>query len=258
MGLSDFTRKQAFLTHLLLSTGIFVVICWLIIFHWFPEFYFFLDGGDRAILTIFFVDVVLGPGLTLLVFKPGKKSLKFDMSVILLLQLSALAWGINSVYSERSGLAVYYLGKLTCLSHSETAGFDMQAISAGSSGRQRLALLQRPDSVQELYDFTKKAYENGEGEIYYYREKVVPLDAGNIDRLDKYEADLSQFKQDNEQDAAVIDSYISSHPGHDKTYKLLPLACRYGKALAIYDKQALKITDTLDIKTLVPMKSLDF
>ena len=65
---SDISRKQAFLTHLAASAAVFIIVSYLIIFHWFPDYYFFLDGGVWAIATIFFVDVVLGPGLTLLLF----------------------------------------------------------------------------------------------------------------------------------------------------------------------------------------------
>ncbi len=257
MGLSDFTRKQAFLTHLLVSACVFLIISGLIFFYWYPEFYFFLDGGDRAVATIFFVDVVLGPGLTLLVFKPGKKSLKFDMTVILLLQVSALAWGVNSVYTERSGLAVFYLGKLACVSHSEVAGYDMASISEGPGGKQNIAILQRPDTIEAFYELTKEAFEGGEGEIYYHREKVAPLDAGRVERLDKYELDLEELKSNNEHEALVIESYIKNNPGNDETYKLIPLVCRYGKALAIYDKRELRITDTLDIKSILRVTDLD-
>lgn len=258
MGLSDFTRKQAFLTHLLMSMGVFFVISYLIFFHWYPDFYFLLDGGDQAIATIFFVDVVLGPGLTLLVFKPGKKSLKFDMTVILLLQLSALSWGVNTVYTERSGISVSYLGKFACVSHSETAGYDMDAIAEGPSGKQRLALLQRPDTMKALYEFTKEAYENNAGEIYHHRDKVVPLDADKLDRMENYELDQLQLKDNVEHEAAVIESYINSHPGNNESYKLMPLLCRYGKGLAVYDKRELRITEVLDIEAPLSMKDLDF
>ena len=44
------------------------------------------------LITIFLVDVVLGPGLTLMVFKPGKPGLKFDMAAIVVLQMVALSW----------------------------------------------------------------------------------------------------------------------------------------------------------------------
>lgn len=258
MGLTDFTRTRAFFTHLSMSAGIFLVISYLIIFHWYPDFYFFLDGGVRAITTIFFVDVVLGPGLTLLVFKPGKKSLKFDMAVILLLQLSALSWGVQSVYKEQSGLAVFYLGKLACVSHSENAGYDLATIAAGLSGKQHLAILQRPDTIEDYFVFSKQAFLNGAGEIYYYKKNVMPLDADTLGHLDRFTLDMALLKTDNAEDAKIVETYISNHPGNDESYKLLPLVCRYGKALAVYDKQTLKITDTLDIETKPVMKDLDF
>jgi hypothetical protein len=44
-----------------------------------------LDSGGR--------DLALGPLLTLIVFEPGKPSLKFDLSCIVLLQLGALLYG---------------------------------------------------------------------------------------------------------------------------------------------------------------------
>jgi hypothetical protein len=38
----------------------------------------------------------------------------------------------------------------------------------------------------------------------------------------------------------------------------MPLVCRYGKALAVYDMHELKISDTLEIKTKLLMTDLDF
>jgi hypothetical protein len=43
----------------------------------------------------------MGPLLTLIVFKPGKKSLKFDLSVIAMFQIAALAYGSYTIYQER-------------------------------------------------------------------------------------------------------------------------------------------------------------
>ena len=60
MVLNDVSRKQAFLTHLAASGTVFIVLSYYIVFHWYPDFYFSLDGGSRAIGTIFFVDIVLG------------------------------------------------------------------------------------------------------------------------------------------------------------------------------------------------------
>lgn len=250
MGLSDFTRKQAFLTHLLASTFIFVVISYLIIFHWFPDFYFHYDGGVRAITTIFFVDVVLGPGLTLLVFKPGKKTLKFDMTVILLLQLTALAWGISSVYVERSGATVFYLGKFSCITHYDTNEMNMDDIAAGPSEKQRLSFLQRPDTVEDYRTFLTEAFSNDKGEIYYYPEKIVPLDGRVVKRLKNYQLNLSKLtEEENETAAKKVEIYLERHKDDTEYLNLVPLSCRYGSAIAVYDIREMKITDFIDVET---------
>ena len=47
------------------------------------------------------IDVILGPLLTLLVYKPGKKTLVMDLTVIACLQIAALAYGLHSIADGR-------------------------------------------------------------------------------------------------------------------------------------------------------------
>jgi len=51
--------------------------------------------------------VCLGPLLTLAVFDPKKKELKRDLSIILLIQLSALFYGIYTVSVARPAYIVF-------------------------------------------------------------------------------------------------------------------------------------------------------
>jgi len=247
MKLSETSRKKAFFVHLIFSLSIFAVLSFLIVFVWYPSFYFYLDGGDRGLLTLFFVDVVLGPGLTLLVFKPGKKSLKFDISVILLLQLAALIWGIDSVYSERSGGAVFYWGKIDCVSQSDTGSMDMDAILSGPSGTQKLAFLQRPENISEFHDFVGKAFLQNSAEIYYYAKNIVPLDKENITELDNYNIDIEALREKSPVYADKVTAYMEQHAGNTVAYKLIPVACRYKNAVAVVDLNQIKVVEILDV-----------
>jgi len=255
MILTEISRKQAFLTHFGVSSIIFLVLSYLIIFHWYPDFYFMLDGGQRAIATIFFVDVVLGPGLTLLIFRPGKKSLKFDMSAIVIVQLSALIWGVHNVYTERSATAVFYQGKFTCISQPDAGEIDLAAISAGPGGKQNLSLLQRPDSVDELLEFTKEAFSHRSSAVYYYGEKFVPLDERVVSRLDKYRLDLAALREENTQFADMVEAEFTHDD--DGRYQLIPLSCRYAKVIAVYDREELRIASMLDVPTLLSAEAND-
>ena len=257
MLITDVTRKQAFLTHLSVSGLIFLIIAYLIVYHWYPEFYFSLDGGDRAIITIFFVDVVLGPGLTLIIFKQGKKSLKFDMSVIVLLQLSALTWGIHSVYNGRTATTVFHQGKFTCISNPESTRINMSLIEQGPSKSQKLSFLQRPDYIDDLLEFAKEAFTHDSSPVFYYSEQIRPLDHDVVHRLDLYSLDMNALKDENPSYAMLAKTYLDKVDNSIGSYRLIPVNCRYQNKIAVYNIEQLRIVDMLDIPTNLSAKALD-
>ena len=184
---SEVTRKQAFLTHLSISLFIFFVLSYLIVFEWYPSYYMSIDGGYRGLATIFFVDVVLGPGLTLLVFKQGKKGLKFDLSMIVLFQVVALSWGIHSVYTSRPALTVFYDGRFACISDDEIKPAVLKGLGGRQTGEPLLAFLRRPDTFDEYLDFSKAAYEEKSSEIYFYTERFEPINDSSKQRINSYQ-----------------------------------------------------------------------
>ena len=88
--LAKITRKQAVISHLLLSAVIFISLISLMYFKWYPGFLFDTDGGWQGLQLISAVDFILGPALTFIIFKPEKVGLKKDIIIIALIQLSSL------------------------------------------------------------------------------------------------------------------------------------------------------------------------
>jgi hypothetical protein len=74
---------------------------------WYPSPYFAAAGGGTLLLLIVGVDVVLGPLLTFIVFDPAKKSLVYDLAVIVMLQIAALIYGVNVMASARPAFVVF-------------------------------------------------------------------------------------------------------------------------------------------------------
>jgi hypothetical protein len=94
-------RYRAFGWHLLLSTAIgatLLALCW---FVWYPAPMLLAIGGHEIFLLIVGIDVIVGPLLTLIVFKPGKRTLKFDLAVIAALQVVALVYGMSTLLEAR-------------------------------------------------------------------------------------------------------------------------------------------------------------
>jgi hypothetical protein len=95
------SRWKACGIHLLLSAAVAAVVLTLMLTVWYPWPLFEIAGGGRLIFILTGVDVTLGPLITLIIFKSGKKGLKFDLTVIALAQLAALAYGIHTMFLAR-------------------------------------------------------------------------------------------------------------------------------------------------------------
>ncbi|WP_395503214.1 TfpX/TfpZ family type IV pilin accessory protein [Ectopseudomonas mendocina] len=100
-------RFKAFLVHLLCSLAIALGVLGLVFGLWYPAPLHLALGVTTIFLLLLTVDVTLGPLLTLLVYKAGKKSLKFDLAVIVLLQLTALGYGLWTVAQGRPAWLVF-------------------------------------------------------------------------------------------------------------------------------------------------------
>jgi len=94
------SRWLAFGIHLSISLVVLIALLSLIFFVWFPHDLIFAGGID-GLKILMGVDLILGPLLTLIVYKHGKKGLVFDLSLIALLQFACLFAGTWLVFNER-------------------------------------------------------------------------------------------------------------------------------------------------------------
>jgi hypothetical protein len=95
------SRWKAAGLHLLTSVIVAALVGSLIYFVWYPPPYFRIAGGSTLMPLIMGVDVIIGPFLTLAVFKSGKKGLKFDLTVIAVLQVAAFCYGMHTIAVAR-------------------------------------------------------------------------------------------------------------------------------------------------------------
>lgn len=105
--LASLNRFQAAGIHLAISTFVAATVLASLLLVWYPQPYFRLAGGADLVLILIGVDVALGPLLTLVVFDPRKKSLRFDLAVIVLVQLAAFAYGVSVIARARPAYVVF-------------------------------------------------------------------------------------------------------------------------------------------------------
>ena len=112
-------RLKFFLSHLTISFLIALFVVGLVFFIWYPSSLATAVGVTKIFLMMLTIDVIIGPILGLLVYKEGKKSLKFDLTVIILLQLSALFYGIYSIEQGRPAWIVFNVDRFELIRKNE-------------------------------------------------------------------------------------------------------------------------------------------
>ena len=96
-------RLRASGIHLGISLCIALLAALLVFGLWYPYPYREISGGRALFLLMTAVDVVMGPLITLVVFNQAKrrKELVLDFTVVAVLQLAALGYGIWTVFVAR-------------------------------------------------------------------------------------------------------------------------------------------------------------
>lgn len=100
-------RLRAGLVHLSISAVVALIAVGLVFLLWYPSPLQKAVGVTQIFFIVLGVDVAIGPLLTTVVYQPGKKSLRFDLSTIVVLQLMAFSYGLWTVAQGRPAWLVF-------------------------------------------------------------------------------------------------------------------------------------------------------
>jgi len=107
--------------HFSISLAVAAVVALLIFKFWFPAPFGELAGGKHLFWIAVGVDVVCGPLLTAVLFSPAKtrRALTVDFSLIALVQLAALAYGVYSIALARPVILAFEVDRFVVVSHAQ-------------------------------------------------------------------------------------------------------------------------------------------
>ena len=107
------SRVQAFFTHLALSAVVALCAVGLVFFVWYPSPLHKAAGVTEIFLLLLSIDIVLGPLITAITYKPTPHFLKFDLPIIVLLQVIALSYGVHTMFQGRPAYLVFNRGSFS-------------------------------------------------------------------------------------------------------------------------------------------------
>lgn len=194
------SRWKAAAIHLSISAAIGLAAAALIFGVWYPPPYSQAAGAGGLVLLLLGVDVVLGPLLTLVVFKSGKKTLKFDLAVIAVLQACALLYGLSVVTRARPAFIVAAVDRFTLVTANN---LDPADLAQGSKPEFQSVPWTGPRLVGAKLPTGAKEHNN----------LLFSSMAGNdVDKLPKYYVDYTTAAPTLLKHAKPLDRLLTKHP----------------------------------------------
>ena len=221
------SRAKAFGIHLSLSSAALLVIFAVMRTLWYPYPLLAADGGRQAFWLLAGVTLTLGPLLTLLVFRAGKKNLRFDLAVIGLLQVVGFIFCVHLLYVRRIQMVVY----------SQGAFYGLDTIRIARIGPKGQALLdklhRRPAYVFVELPHGKKAMLGveirtlqGEPPIFLRGWRYRPYTAKEQSVVLAHGFAMATLAKTNHAAAAALARFQSQHP-HLSRYAFVPFRGTY-------------------------------
>ena len=121
-------RLKFFLGHLVISFFIALIVVGVVFFIWYPSPLAKAIGVTHIFLMMLAIDVIIGPLLGLLVYKEGKKSLKMDLSIIILIQIIALGYGVYSIAQGRPVWLAYNVDRFELILNTDLVNTKIGAV----------------------------------------------------------------------------------------------------------------------------------
>lgn len=245
------TRFKAFGIHLGISLLIFAALAALVVWVWYPGFFFQTDGGWQGIRIIVLVDLVLGPLLTLVVYKAGKPGLKMDLTLIALFQFACLIAGTYVVYNERPLAVVFVDGQFNAISANSfrNSDVDMPDFSQFPGPSPKWILVDMPADPIAQSDARRKMMDQ-QLPVALLTEYYRPFDTSNALFTDDSTAFAEIEARDHENSGA--ETFFQQHGGSAEDYLFYPYAARYEYYYLGFSTRTRELAGPLIIHTLEP------
>jgi hypothetical protein len=212
------TRWKAAGTHLALSILVIGSIALSAFLLWYPHNLYKVSGLDRILLVMLGIDLTAGPLLTLILYKPGKWGLKFDLTAIAIAQLAFLGYGLHTLWDGRPVFLVGTPETFTVVFASE---IDPADVVEASRPEWRTLSWTGPQLVGARMPNDPDA-----------RRKVIDefmAGGAGIERSPKYYMAFDRIASDILKNSRPIDAKQSTDPKGLADLRLFPIASRRGE-----------------------------
>ena len=232
------SRWHAAGAHLLICAAIAASVLTLMYLFWYTPPLFEAMGGSGLALILIGVDVVMGPALTLVVFRSGKPGLKFDLAVIALFQIGALLYGCHIISLARPAFIVFVKDQFQVAS---VVDIPAERFAEAKYRQFRAASWTGPQYVfgdwpREVADQQRLLDAALAGEdLQDFPKYFAPYEQGRAEILAKAQP-LSRVRATEPKTARVIDAWLARSSGDERELLYLPVRARDAWLAVLIDR----------------------
>lgn len=245
-----FTRDKliAFGVHLGLSLLVFLTLLFIILNYWYPYPLFTTDGGWTVLRIIVLVDVVLGPVLTLVVYRKGKPRLRLDMSLIILMQIAALIGGGWVTYRERPLFVAAIEGELVPAAASlyTLRNDDLGILDRFGETNTRIIVIDLPQDPLPRSEILAQAMRDGLP-LYDYPDLFRKPRPSDLRPRKGEPLTLEKLAARDDAAAHEVRAFVAKYPDADSRFLFVPMRTRFALWVAAVERDTLQLADVLDI-----------
>lgn len=147
--LQDKNRNRFFLSHLTVSAVVIGVFLSVVLFLWYPSPLAWAMGVLPILAMLAVIDVFVGPIFGFLAYKTGKKTLKMDLAVIIIIQLVAFCYGAYSIAQSRPAWIVHHGNTFSVVRRVDVTSENFNEISQPSLIHPKVVAYKRQQNISD-------------------------------------------------------------------------------------------------------------
>lgn len=241
------SRYRASLIHLLISAVLVGNVIGAVIWVWYPKPTFEVLEVFPIVRLLVGVDLGIGPLLTLIVYKHGKPGLKFDLTVIALIQIVALAYGSLRLYEEKPDYLVFAVDRLEFVSKNR---IDQSLFVHDESQMKRFANLvqifaRSPEDPEEYRRYFDSITVEGKPDLESRPEYWEPWSDG-IEVIRNKVKSIEDIKPASADERENVEQAIDKYSGAHPNLGLIPIGGIEKDMGMLVDRDTLEILDVLN------------
>lgn len=246
------SRWKASAIHCCISLLVVSIIAAAMMLTWYPPLLAWA-GGQTGILNILFgVDISIGPLLTLLVFKSGKPTLKFDLTVIALLQTMGIGYGLYVLYEARPVYIVFAGNSFNLVTAVDIRPESLQKAEKTPystlplAGPKTVAAHQPKDPAEQM-QIALQVLSAGGADIHQSPQYYQPYPEASQEVLKKMRS-LEKLMSRDEATRSKLDGWLAGKKREASSVGYLPLYAKIHDLTVLVDSRTAEILDILAIE----------